>query len=684
MVKHPTTQQPARKLALIVALILLFNSGLFNVFAKPGGEPDPSNPGSPKDPPITSPPAIEFPPQTSGPAGEPGPPDNRKKTELRNEYIEAAIDKDGLFTMGTTGGDPTRDSDNFKLLLYGHPYPWTSYTTIKIGNNSRQFKAEKQPILNDVSKHNTSRQTMDGIEITQTLSFYLNPNTKREDIIQVKYEMKNTTSTAKEVGARIMLDPMLGDNDGAPFIIDGVGQCTTEMQFEGDDIPQSWWAYDSFLDPGVISAGTFYYDMKERPDKVQFTAWPDVYKINWSYEAVPGKTILNDSAVTVFFNPATLTPGATRTVVTYYGLNDFAAKDLRPPLAIGVFAPQELALNGAGNGYAPNPISISAQIQNIGDGDAPNTEAWITLPEGMTIVEGNRTVSLGTMEPGQAEQITWKVQVANQTTARVFDYQVFVTASNTETKMLRLQLSVPGISASGGGGFNTGSASSNRSSGAAAQGNWLISVDDSGAATININGNVNRQGQLTFLINNAMISAAVRAAQNEAGALSTDSNINVVVNVPDASIITRIIPRVYRSAQNRLSAMGVGLTITTPLFECALDSTAINELYEQTKSNLTISAVPITALPQSVIGADGVGSVFGITFISGKTIIELKEGVVTYGVPYTADEDAPADPQIFKIDGLLEWIEGSFFENGWLYWSGEFNGLFGAGYASLP
>src|SRR5690606_31738032 len=122
-------------------------------------------------------------------------------------------------------------------------------------------------------------------------------------------------------GTRIMLDTMLGNNDGAPFKIDGIGDSTTEMEFLGDAIPQSWQAFDRLDDPSVISNGTFYLDMKQRPDKVQFVEWEGVWNNDWDYTIPPGKSFAYDSAVTIYFDPKALAPGETRTVTTYYGLN---------------------------------------------------------------------------------------------------------------------------------------------------------------------------------------------------------------------------------------------------------------------------------------------------------------------------------------------------------------------------
>ena len=366
---------------------------------------------------------------------------------IRNEYIEAKIDGYGDFTMGTTGGNPNLATDNNKLLLYGHPYPGTSFTTIQVGGDNYEFYSDTQtPITSSNGEENVSIQTINGIVIKQILSFYLNPNTGRKDMVQIKYELTNTTDVTKSTGVRIMLDTMLGDNDGAPFKIEGIGDCLTEMEFIGDAIPRSWQAFDDLSNPSVISDGTFYYQADERPDKVQFADWRQIYNTIWDYQVTEDHFLTSDSAVAAYFYPKALEPGKTRTVVTYYGLNAFTVQDLRPPLAVSVFAPQVLALNNARDGYAPNPITVTAHIENVGNSTASNASANIVLPAEASVADGGSTViQLGNMEPGEKQQISWIVRVANQSESAVLSYSIVANADEVEPKTLVMNLSVPAV-----------------------------------------------------------------------------------------------------------------------------------------------------------------------------------------------------------------------------------------------
>ena len=88
-------------------------------------------------------------------------------------------------------------------------------------------------------------------------SFVNNVSTDKEDVMEIKYVVKNNDSVSHHVGTRIMLDTMLGNNDDAPFRVQGTGSVTTETEFTGDDIPQYWQAFDSLTEPTVVSQGTF-------------------------------------------------------------------------------------------------------------------------------------------------------------------------------------------------------------------------------------------------------------------------------------------------------------------------------------------------------------------------------------------------------------------------------------------
>ena len=68
---------------------------------------------------------------------------------------------------------------------------------------------------------------------TQSLSIVENEYTGKPDTIAITYTMTNNDNIAHNVGIRIMLDTMLGNNDGAPFRVPGYGNVTKELELTG-------------------------------------------------------------------------------------------------------------------------------------------------------------------------------------------------------------------------------------------------------------------------------------------------------------------------------------------------------------------------------------------------------------------------------------------------------------------
>src|SRR5690606_38818179 len=96
---------------------------------------------------------------------------------------------------------------------------------------------------------------MEDIVVTQILSFAAGFTTGQMDTARIEYVVTNEGSRARSVGLRIMLDTMLGANDGAPFQVSGEA-LISDMAFRGAAIPDYFQAFDSLADPQVVSQGT--------------------------------------------------------------------------------------------------------------------------------------------------------------------------------------------------------------------------------------------------------------------------------------------------------------------------------------------------------------------------------------------------------------------------------------------
>lgn len=363
-----------------------------------------------------------------------------------NEYLEAYVHNDGRFTMGTREGNPSTSTDDNKILLYGHPNPWSSSTTIRIDGYNYTFKADGPPSINAEGTEAVSVMTVSGVTIRQIISLVNNPSTNRKDVFRIEYQMTNNSGTSRSLGARIMLDTMLGQNDGAPFKVSGIGDVTTEIELVGDDIPQSWQSFDNLLNPSVVSNGILYRNISEKPDKVQFCNWKGIRVTSWDYTINSQRLLTGDSAVGIYFNPKTYVTGQTRTVRTYYGIGDFAQSDLTPPLSMRVIAPSEMEVDAINGDYLYNPFAINVHIQNTGTAPAKNVKLSVSLPPELTLVMGNSNTLVGDLPVGADRQLSFLVRASLQNTDNRVRYSIKLTADNDPGKMMNLPLFLPKVS----------------------------------------------------------------------------------------------------------------------------------------------------------------------------------------------------------------------------------------------
>ncbi len=388
-----------------------------------------------------------------------------EEDSMSNEYIKLVTDENGRFVLGTTGGDLSKDTDNNKKLLYGFPdYVETSFTTIRIDGKSYIYGEnglETSPTFNADEKSCVSTQIINNIEITQTLSFVNNVSTDKEDVMEIKYVVKNNDSISHNIGTRIMLDTMLGNNDDAPFRVQGTGSVTTETEFMGDDIPQYWQAFDSLTEPTVVSQGTFVRGNDLKPDKVQFAHWgaggwfgtPGVAETPWDYQITDGKSN-DDSAVTVTWNETELTSGESRTYKTYYGLSELT-QDNTPPLALSVYSDNTAVpyYSLEKLKYVFEAISITAYIENISDVQAKNAYLRIELPEGMNLVQtpdgqiypnyNQAEFRYEVLDVEDIKQHSWTIQISDDIVAGTYSIKVVCGADDMEEKTIQRFINIP-------------------------------------------------------------------------------------------------------------------------------------------------------------------------------------------------------------------------------------------------
>lgn len=371
---------------------------------------------------------------------------------LENEFISIIVnarDEDtGRFSVNTTGGDPERFGDENRPLIFGterSPGPWTSYTTVRIDGRNYVFGGptgkragfhgtyvpmDSRPFIHEGREIHTVWQ-MDDIVVTQVLSIAPGITTGRMDTARIEYRVSNEGTTARSVGLRMVLDTLLGRNDGAPFQVGGEA-VVTDTAFRGDSIPDYYQAFDSLANPQVVSQGTLRAFDTTVPDEVYFSNWGSLADGVWDFEFLPGRDFARvgeefeqDSAVALFWNERPLAPGETRTYVTYYGLGGITIAPGH--LSIGVTSPASVE----GSHTDEVTFEVRAYIENTGDWIARDTVVRLENTAPLRIVDGQAAVSLGDMAPREARQVHWRVVVPTGTSGS-FTYRVAVSSSNAD------------------------------------------------------------------------------------------------------------------------------------------------------------------------------------------------------------------------------------------------------------
>ncbi len=345
---------------------------------------------------------------------------------FENEFVRVVVNpgpkEAGRFSISTTGGDPSRPESARKPLIFGGTTPWTSYTTLTIDGTSYVFggptsrragKAARYgdligtPQVTSTSITHTGR--LGDVEVVQELALVRGPSTRMLDTVRITYRLKNVGTTTRRVGLRVMLDTMLGSNDGAP-VRAGTEAITAACALTGKAVPDYWQAFDSVANPTVISQGSLRGEGLTPPDKLLFADWGSFADEPWEPTLAPGQGFIRkgetdpDTATALLWNPEPLAPGATRVLSTAYGIGGVT---LRPgQLALGLTAPAEAQFLHE----RTQPFTVAGYLENAGGFDARDVTLTLTVPEGLELIAGQPELHFAALPKGQTVQGSWTLR----------------------------------------------------------------------------------------------------------------------------------------------------------------------------------------------------------------------------------------------------------------------------------
>jgi len=383
---------------------------------------------------------------------------------IKNNVVEIIVNKgDGRFAVKTVQGSPKRPEDDNAALLFNQGIPETTFTTFRIDGKDYIYGNTYSGILTDggmVSPPkvegmlNTSSWRIGDITVTQKLE--LTDNVTSSDIgnVKISYTVTNNGTKSSMIGTRILLDMILGDNDGCSISLDGNTNISYEAKVEGSNIPMYWRCTDSVDNPKIVSYGFLKGWGNKEPDSMIIAHWSSLSSTKWDYEINPQRNIgssLNDfktadSAAALYWEPRELEPGKILHFETYYGLGNISDSASGDTFSINIMAPSKLNING--DIYENNPFDILMELDNSleNSADLAGINAELILPAGLELAEGEVSSHyLYNIPVGQKATAAWKVKALNTQNLKVLQYMIRIRSFDNEIKSIKKFIIIPGF-----------------------------------------------------------------------------------------------------------------------------------------------------------------------------------------------------------------------------------------------
>jgi hypothetical protein len=304
------------------------------------------------------------------------------------------------FGVSTTTGNPEDPSDDGKQLTFddcgdtNNTRLWVDGSTPMVGDRSGR---SVRPMQRSPEGAIEAAWIYGDIQVTQTILIIPGQTSRRMDTIQVDYRLENQGSTSHEVGLRVMLDSLIGGNDGVPFIVPGQEQMVTRPQtFTGEQVPDFVRALEvpNLVNPGVIADLGLRPDEGERPGEVILTQWPGS-NAAWNYDRTSG--FAADTAIGLFYASRTLAPTETRQIRFTYGLGSISSTTTKNT---------QLSLTAGGPFQAGGKFWLVALVQSPRSGQ----QVQLELPGGFRLAAGHdatQPVATG----ANCSQISWLIEI---------------------------------------------------------------------------------------------------------------------------------------------------------------------------------------------------------------------------------------------------------------------------------
>ena len=251
------------------------------------------------------------------------------------------------------------------------------------------------------------------VRVTQTVETVLGES-GLGDTVRIRYDLTNLDQQEHQVGLRMMVDTLIGENDGVPFLVPGLEGITEHaVDLKGAQVPNSIRALEvpDLVNPGVIVNLSLRGGDATLPDRVLITGW---YHSDMEWDFLQGAGGIGaplkrsglesespDSAVGLFYDPQPLAPGASRTILVYYGLGSISSTTTGNR-KLGLFAPA--SVNEGDKFY------LTAVIADPSSGETIS----LALPENLALAPGESATRPLEASSAGFTQVSWLVQACRR------------------------------------------------------------------------------------------------------------------------------------------------------------------------------------------------------------------------------------------------------------------------------
>ena len=244
---------------------------------------------------------------------------------MYNDYLNLSVEKDNnegeycRFVVKTNEGSLSTKNDNEKKIMYNNFY--SSYTTINInGVNYIYGEGEEiqKPVFDKETKSSISIQKFGDVEITQFLRFVNGFTDKYKDMVEISYEVNNTSKENLHIGIRVMIDAMLGNDDKGIINVNSLNS-ENEFEIKEKDVLNSWSISSDNKEIEAYGKSSDNTDVV--PSKIQFANWDNLYDNRWDY-SINYNEENEDSAIGIVWDDVDIARGEKRLFSTCYGVKN--------------------------------------------------------------------------------------------------------------------------------------------------------------------------------------------------------------------------------------------------------------------------------------------------------------------------------------------------------------------------